>query len=104
MPLHARTVSQWRFPGSGRVQVVGWQITRTFAIVATYANETVDNLHDRMPAILELRDWPTWLGEVEGDAVTLLKSAGDDVLKVWPQNKWEAWSDRLKLTDCFVYP
>jgi putative SOS response-associated peptidase YedK len=42
----------------------------------------VGELHDRMPVILEPEDWPTWLEEVEGDPTTLLRPAGDDVLKV----------------------
>jgi putative SOS response-associated peptidase YedK len=44
-------------------------------------------LHDRMPVILEPEDWSAWLGEVEGDAATLLRPAGDDVLKVWPVSR-----------------
>jgi putative SOS response-associated peptidase YedK len=56
-------------------------VLRTFTIT-TYANEVVGELHDRMPVILEPEDWPTWLGEVEGDPATLLRPAGDDVLKV----------------------
>jgi putative SOS response-associated peptidase YedK len=40
-----------------------------------------------MPVILEQQDWPTWLGEVEGDPATLLRPAGEDVLKVWPVSK-----------------
>ena len=62
-------------------------VTRTFTIITTHANETVGELHDRMPVILEPADWPTWLGEVEGDPAGLLKPAGDDVLKVWPVSK-----------------
>ena len=38
----------------------------------------------RMRVILEMDDWPMWLGEVEGDPGALLRLAGDDVLKVWP--------------------
>jgi putative SOS response-associated peptidase YedK len=41
-------------------------------------------LHDRMPVILEQQDWPTWLGEVEGDSVALLRPAPDGLLRVWP--------------------
>ena len=37
--------------------------------------------------ILEPQDWPTWLGEVEGDPTALLRPAGDDVLKVRPVSK-----------------
>jgi putative SOS response-associated peptidase YedK len=58
-------------------------VMRTFAIVTTNANAMIAELHDRMPVILELADWPAWLDEVEGDAATLLKPAADDVLKVW---------------------
>ncbi len=42
-------------------------VLRTFTIITTDANETVGELHNRMPVILEQQDWPTWLGEVEGD-------------------------------------
>jgi putative SOS response-associated peptidase YedK len=71
----------------GRVQMADSTVTRTFTIVTPYANETVGGLHDRMPVILESVDWPTWLGEVEGDAVALLRPAADEVLKVWPVSK-----------------
>jgi putative SOS response-associated peptidase YedK len=48
------------------------------------ANPMMAELHGRMPIILESEDWPTWLGEVEGDPAALLRPAADDVLKVWP--------------------
>jgi putative SOS response-associated peptidase YedK len=54
---------------------------RTFAIVTTDANGADGRLHGRMPVILEPEDWPTWLGQVEGDPAGLLRPAGDDVLK-----------------------
>ena len=60
---------------------------RTLTTITTDANETVRELHDRMLVILEPQDWPTWLGEVEGDAATLLRQAGDDVLRVWSVSK-----------------
>ena len=41
-------------------------------------------LQDRMPVILEPQDWPTWLGEMEGDPTALLRPAGHEVLMVWP--------------------
>ena len=45
-------------------------------------------LHDRMPVILEERDWPTSLGgETEGDAPALMRPAGDDVLHLWPVSR-----------------
>ena len=62
-------------------------VLRTFTIITTNANETVGELHNRIPVILEQQDWPTWLGEVEGDPAALLRPIGDDVLKVWPVSK-----------------
>jgi putative SOS response-associated peptidase YedK len=59
-------------------------VLRTFTRITTEANAMMAELHGRMPDILESEDWPTWLGEVEGEPATLSKPAGDDVLKVWP--------------------
>jgi putative SOS response-associated peptidase YedK len=44
-------------------------------------------LHERRPAILEQSDWPTWRGEADNDATTLLRPAADDVLRVWPVSR-----------------
>ena len=49
----------WRYPDG--------EILRTFTIVTTTANQTMAELHERMPVILEPSDWPVWLGEAEGD-------------------------------------
>ena len=62
-------------------------VLRTFTIITTNANETVGELHNRMPVILESQDWSARLGEVENDPATLLRPAGEDVLKVWPVSK-----------------
>jgi len=62
-------------------------LTRTFTIVTTNANAMMAALHDRMPVIVEQKDWLTWLGEVEGDPATLMRSADEDVLKVWPVSR-----------------
>jgi putative SOS response-associated peptidase YedK len=62
-------------------------VTRSFTIITTDANPLITELHDRMPVIFEPQDWPTWLGEVEGDPTALLGPADDDVLKVWPVSK-----------------
>ena len=66
----------------------GWkapdgEIWRTFAILTTAANGMMSTLHDRMPVILEPAAWPVWLGEVEGDALALMRPAEDDVLEMW---------------------
>ena len=62
-------------------------VTRSFTILTTTPNAEMAELHDRMPVILEQQDWPTWLGEVEGDHVALLRSAPDGLLRVWPVDR-----------------
>jgi putative SOS response-associated peptidase YedK len=62
-------------------------ITRTFTILTTNANATVAGLHDRMPVILEQKDWSVWLGEIEGSPMELLQPAADDVLRIWPVSR-----------------
>jgi putative SOS response-associated peptidase YedK len=47
----------------------------------------MQQLHERMPVILEPADWPAWLGEAEGDPTSLLRSAANDVLKLWPVSR-----------------
>ncbi len=69
----------WRAPDG--------EVMRTFAIMTTAANATMRPLHERMPVILEAPDWPAWLGEHEGDATALLRSAADDVLRLWPVSR-----------------
>ncbi|HJS84290.1 MAG TPA: SOS response-associated peptidase [Acetobacteraceae bacterium] len=60
------------------------EITRSFVIITTSANDVTRPIHDRMPVILEPVDWPVWLGEREGDTAALLRPAGEAVLKLWP--------------------
>ena len=65
----------------------GWRgadgtVLRSFTIVTTNANSVLRPIHERMPVILEPPDWPTWLGETEGDAPALLRPSGTD-LRVW---------------------
>ena len=44
-------------------------------------------LQARMPVIIEPQDWPLWLGEVEGNPVSLLHAAPENVLRVWRVGK-----------------
>jgi putative SOS response-associated peptidase YedK len=69
----------WRAPDG--------EVLRTFAILTTSANGTMSQLHERMPVILEPRDWPVWLGELEGDAPALMHPAADGVLHIWPVSR-----------------
>lgn len=59
-------------------------ITRSFCIITTDANDLMRPIHDRMPVILEKADWPSWLGEVPGDPLSLLRPAAAGVLRAWP--------------------
>ena len=50
-------------------------------------NKVMGELHDRMPVILDERDWPKWLGEepaAEDELLALLKPCPDEALKIWP--------------------
>jgi len=69
----------WRDPSG--------EVMRTFAILTTSANVTMQQLHERMPVILEAPDWPAWLGEIEGDARALMRPAADDLLNLWPVSR-----------------
>jgi putative SOS response-associated peptidase YedK len=62
-------------------------VLRTFAIITTKANKMMVELADGMPAIIEQKDWATWLGDVEGDPIALLRPASNDVLKAWPASQ-----------------
>ena len=61
-------------------------VTRSFTIMTTTPNAEMSELHDRMPAILDQQeDWPTSLGEDDGDCAALLRPAPDGLLRVWVQ-------------------
>jgi putative SOS response-associated peptidase YedK len=60
---------------------------RSCVIVTTNANDALAPLHDRMPVVLEERDWDRWLDPDSGDvdALTqLLRPASDDLLVAYP--------------------
>ena len=69
----------WKSPEGERLQ--------TFATITTDANSLLAPIQDRMPVIIEMADWPVWLGEADGDPMALLRPAPDDALRVWPVDK-----------------
>ena len=80
MPLAMAGVWEgWRAPDG--------EVTRTFAIMTTSANATMQQLHQRMPVILEPDAWSTWLGEDSGAAIDLMRPAANDVLHLWPVSR-----------------
>lgn len=50
------------------------------AIVTTAANETMSQIHKRMPVILNPGDWGKWLGEEGPGAAPLMRAAPEDAL------------------------
>jgi putative SOS response-associated peptidase YedK len=72
----------WRDPAGG--------VLRSCTIVTTEANEDVADLHDRMPVILESRDWDRWLTEedLEPSLLTpLLVPAAPGVVSLQPVDR-----------------
>jgi hypothetical protein len=60
---------------------------RSCSMVITEPNRFVAEMHDRMPVILEAKDFEQWeRGDVK-DAAALMKPAGEDVLQKWPVSR-----------------
>src|ERR1700680_943363 len=63
------------------------QRIRSCSMLITEPNKFVAEVHDRMPVILEAKDFEQWeRGEVT-DAAKLMKPAGEKVLQMWPVSK-----------------
>jgi len=72
---------RWHPAGTGGIwQEWGEERQPTFAIITTEANAAMAPIHDRMPLVIEQKDWGLWLGEQGRGAAVLMKPAGDDVL------------------------
>ncbi len=74
----------WRDPNEPDGDA-GW--VRSCTIVTTNANETLAPLHDRMPVVLEERDWDRWLDPDTADLAglaALLQPAAADLLVAYP--------------------
>jgi putative SOS response-associated peptidase YedK len=54
------------------------------AMVITEPNKFVAEVHDRMPVILERKDFKQWERGNANDAAALMKPADEDVLQKWP--------------------
>jgi putative SOS response-associated peptidase YedK len=55
--------------------------------VVTEPNKLAAEVHDRMPVILEARDFEQWEHGDAKDAAALMNPAGEDVLQKWPVSK-----------------
>jgi putative SOS response-associated peptidase YedK len=73
---------EWRSPDGERV--------KSCTVITCAANGIVGKLHDRMPVILDDRDWPKWLGEepaTEDELKALLLPCPDKWLSIWPVHR-----------------
>ena len=72
----------WNKDGSGPLE--------TCTILTTSANAMMSMLHDRMPVILEPKDFDRWLHtppEAARELTNLFHPASDDYLEAWPVSK-----------------
>ncbi|WP_273728088.1 SOS response-associated peptidase [Brucella gallinifaecis] len=53
---------------------------KSCTIITCAANDFMARIHNRMPVILDQKDWQSWLAEPRKD---LLKPANDDILQAW---------------------
>jgi putative SOS response-associated peptidase YedK len=60
------------------------KIIRTYCIITVAAVGAAAEIHNRMPLVLEEKDWPLWLGEIPGDPATLMRPSTRDTLAVRP--------------------
>jgi putative SOS response-associated peptidase YedK len=63
---------------------------KSFAIITTPANNLLQPLHDRMPALLAADNWAAWLGEIpasDSELKAMLKPYPDEGLAFWPVDR-----------------
>jgi putative SOS response-associated peptidase YedK len=56
-------------------------------MVITEPNKFVAEVHDRMPVILEAKDFEQWERGDPKDAAILMKPVNEDTLQRWPVSK-----------------
>lgn len=63
---------------------------KSFAIITTQANDLLESLHDRMPALLSPDRWAAWLGEsstTESELKAMLKPFPGSAMAYWPVDR-----------------
>jgi putative SOS response-associated peptidase YedK len=63
------------------------EVVKSCAMVITAPNRFVAEVHDRMPVILEAKDFEQWEKGNPKEAAALMKPADGDVLQRWPVSK-----------------
>lgn len=59
-------------------------VIRSFVILTSAANGFMAPIHDRMPVIVEPKNWAAWLGETEADPAQLVHPSDEETLRKWP--------------------
>jgi putative SOS response-associated peptidase YedK len=68
-------------------------------MIITEPNRFVAEVHDRMPVVLEPKDFASWLND---GGAALLRPAANDVLQRWPVS-WRVNSSRAPADDpCLI--
>ena len=62
-------------------------ILRTVCLITTSANALMAPIHDRMPVLLDPRDWSTWLEGSMEQAAQLIAPYADGALQCWPVDR-----------------
>jgi putative SOS response-associated peptidase YedK len=82
LTIMAGLYETWRSPAGERI--------RTCTVITTDANALLAPLHDRMPVVLEEKDWPAWLGEVAvspDELKALLRPFPSEQMELWPVDR-----------------
>jgi putative SOS response-associated peptidase YedK len=58
---------------------------KSCTMIVTNANKLASQIHDRMPVLLQPKDFDHWLAGRDG--TELLKTAPNDYLQVWPVSR-----------------
>jgi putative SOS response-associated peptidase YedK len=75
--------SKWKNPANGEEVL-------SCSVLTCAPNDAMAEIHNRMPVILDEKDWPKWLGEepaTNEELLALLRPCPDEWLKIWPVDK-----------------
>ena len=77
----AGLVDEWQDRAAGGRE----DVSNSCTMIITQPNKLVAEVHDRMPVLLDEKDYEPWLSGKAG--LELLKPAAEDVLQRWPVSK-----------------
>jgi putative SOS response-associated peptidase YedK len=70
---------EWKSPAGERI--------KSCTVITCEPNATIGSLHNRMPVILDERDWPKWLPATEDELKALFVPCPDERLSIWPVHR-----------------